>query len=195
MFSPRARGCSLTDITQTGMLDVFPACAGMFLWDGIREKTRKRFPRVRGDVPSSGRVGFCRVTFSPRARGCSYDALGSGGGPWGFPRVRGDVPRKACGRHGAVKFSPRARGCSSPKAAHLLSQYVFPACAGMFLGHSPTPPKTLGFPRVRGDVPFSASAGGHWAVFSPRARGCSPTLIIPAPWASVFPACAGMFLC
>ena len=30
-FSPRARGCSLTDITQTGMLDVFPACAGMFL--------------------------------------------------------------------------------------------------------------------------------------------------------------------
>ena len=194
-FSPRARGCSHINFIFHQIWVVFPACAGMFPNRYHPDGHARCFPRVRGDVPPFGRRLQLTYRFSPRARGCSYDALGSGGGPWGFPRVRGDVPRKACGRHGAVKFSPRARGCSSGTHRRHPKPWVFPACAGMFPPRLRRSPPTNCFPRVRGDVPFSASAGGHWAVFSPRARGCSPTLIIPAPWASVFPACAGMFLC
>ena len=51
-FSPHTRGCSSTTALYPGSAAVFPAYAGMFLWDGIREKTRKRFPRIRGDVPA-----------------------------------------------------------------------------------------------------------------------------------------------
>ena len=51
-FSPRARGCSEDDQMLLTMVDVFPACAGMFRPFWSRSVNRRRFPRVRGDVPS-----------------------------------------------------------------------------------------------------------------------------------------------
>ena len=51
---------------------VFPAYAGMFLnvfdldWEPVR------FPRIRGDVPSSGYSMIVLNTFSPHTRGCSF---------------------------------------------------------------------------------------------------------------------------
>ncbi len=50
---------------------------------------------------------------------------------------------------------------------------VFPACAGMFQAATDEHSQVVCFPRVRGDVPRSRAARPVWAVFSPRARGCS----------------------
>ena len=52
----------------------------------------------------------------------------------------------------------------------------------------------VGFPRVRGDVPFYAYHPRPPTPFSPRARGCSALLLWSMPHFGVFPACAGMFL-
>ena len=107
------------------------------------------------------------------------------------------------------------RGCSSPKAAHLLYIYVFPAYAGMFLLSHLIPPILTSFPRVCGDVPDIDAHLVKEAGFSPRMRGCSsaaltggtesssfPRVCGDVPQASggvlaasaVFPAYAGMFL-
>ena len=49
------------------------------------------------------------------------------------------------------------------------------------------------FPRVRGDVPRANRKRRQRAKFSPRARGCSRFMYLVSYWATVFPACAGMF--
>ena len=131
-FSPHARGCSqrLSHLHQGR--NVFPACAGMFLSVPDHRFLCYCFPRVRGDVPLWFTAQTGMAAFSPRARGCSRDALirelaasvfpaCAGMFPRAaarperqtcFPRVRGDVPgsmmRSGLGRW----FSPRARGCS-----------------------------------------------------------------------------------
>ena len=51
----------------------------------------------------------------------------------------------------------------------------------------------MGFPRVRGDVPFPLEKGSAMETFSPRARGCSAARSPRGRNCSVFPACAGMF--
>ena len=193
MFSPRARGCS--GDSQPGPTDhqVFPACAGMFLYGHSRVISWAGFPRVRGDVPFSLlNVGF-PGEFSPRARGCSawhggdygYGAvfpacagmfrylLKPAGQSQSFPRVRGDVPFCCCEGQYFTLFSPRARGCSAPghKTSH--KQCVFPACAGMFHPAEDSCGPCARFPRVRGDVPQQFAIVGAMSLFSPRARGCS----------------------
>ena len=131
-FSPRARGCSLFELSLLISGIVFPACAGMFPAHQNIYPPSACFPRVRGDVPPTWLR--CRATgkFSPRARGCSpvphhtvacYHVFPACAGMfrreghhgryrYGFPRVRGDVP--ALNQHTAMMqaFSPRARGCS-----------------------------------------------------------------------------------
>ena len=70
-FSPRARGCSDHEDYGAFQVEVFPACAGMFLEYNRSNPNQKGFPRVRGDVPFRV-VGTMRFDlFSPRARGCS----------------------------------------------------------------------------------------------------------------------------
>ena len=73
------------------------------------------------------------------------------------------------------------------------SNGVFPACAGMFLRRSNPHATLTGFPRVRGDVPLVLDGTINHPRFSPRARGCSLTIVIVAHNELVFPACAGMF--
>ena len=51
------------------------------------------------------------------------------------------------------------------------------------------------FPRVRGDVPNIVRVKDAATGFSPRARGCSLLGAGGERPKSVFPACAGMFLC
>ena len=111
-FSPRARGCSLFELSLLISGIVFPACAGMFLRWAKYLRLHMCFPRVRGDVPSGWIVDTKRFVFSPRARGCSAylvavprygevfpacagmfpGATSYGGVLSCFPRVRGDVP-------------------------------------------------------------------------------------------------------
>ena len=174
LFSPRARGCSLGRGAIGVEINVFPACAGMFLdnftgvWYAIPFS-----PRARGCSGFGAQYYRNQPAFSPRARGCSDSLQLSrrGGGvfpacagmfpttltmlvaPCCFPRVRGDVPYSMHAVHAAEKFSPRARGCSLSLSEIKTLQVVFPACAGMF--HRPG-----------GLVKVSIQ-------FSPRARGCS----------------------
>ena len=110
-----------------------------------------------------------------------------------FPRVRGDVPPTMLPNQTLRVFSPRARGCSPNGSTLTLVGGVFPACAGMFLVGTRHVIRSLGFPRVRGDVPDWYSAGGDAGAFSPRARGCSRLGHRLARRQRVFPACAGMF--
>ena len=70
-FSPRARGCSEDDQMLLTMVDVFPACAGMFPRKPKDTNQPNRFPRVRGDVPVTVMIKAWGLGFSPRARGCS----------------------------------------------------------------------------------------------------------------------------
>ena len=169
---------------------------------------------MRGDVPFSPRVARTPPKFSPRARGCSRRTWSehilrgvfpacAGMFPPGcgelrctrcFPRVRGDVPPAGPAAVRAPRFSPRARGCSSSRGPGQGRNSVFPACAGMFLNIRSQDSDFACFPRVRGDVPVNAQCGGVFAVFSPRARGCSEAAQGLSEPFDVFPACAGMFL-
>ena len=72
--------------------------------------------------------------------------------------------------------------------------YVFPAHAGMFLPHAPTGVVGGGFPRARGDVPYTKRCKQESNLFSPRTRGCSGIKNRSRFFGNVFPAHAGMFL-
>ena len=111
-----------------------------------------------------------------------------------FPRVCGDVPSLLLAWLNMLRFSPRVRGCSAYHRGHPRDQFVFPACAGMFLKtqHLSCPP--LGFPRVCGDVPSGSPLLIDRIEFSPRVRGCSAGQGACCVVDRVFPACAGMFL-
>ena len=192
-FSPRARGCSYGLSPELAPINVFPACAGMFRRCDENHMFWGSFPRVRGDVPILvGCVGF-PDEFSPRARGCSekiprlhresavFPACAGmflliaviNHGLESFPRVRGDVPAAGFTVEAFEGFSPRARGCSSPHPQSSQPYSVFPACAGMFRLLSGVVMMFVGFPRVRGDVPWLRQNFTGLAEFSPRARGCS----------------------
>ena len=151
-FSPRARGCSAQAATDGVQQAVFPACAGMFLWQDRKGPGYRRFPRIRGDVPARPASRSSRASFSPHTRGCSSDGvvdpepfqvfpayagmflrwLGSAQALACFPRIRGDVPFAF--DHGPVlcAFSPHTRGCSLGTSAAATETLVFPAYAGMF---------------------------------------------------------------
>ena len=195
-------------------ISVFPACAGMFLTRCYIVCTRSSFPRVRGDVPLWLGCTQSLPTFSPRARGCSSfekcvtpsnKVFPACAGmflrvihrilhPIRFPRVRGDVPGVWVGAKHRKQFSPRARGCSGRVQALVVTNDVFPACAGMFLCSSHHLSVSVRFPRVRGDVPIIITQPMSVRRFSPRARGCSCPNDETDPPPDVFPACAGMFL-
>ena len=131
-FSPRTRGCSSPQTMPSSEKSVFPAHAGMFRSSRATERTIRRFPRARGDVPLfQGQLVYWH-TFSPRTRGCSetLDAAGllltvfpAHAGMFrqnhahshlrpGFPRARGDVPNRQSVKEAWKGFSPRTRGCS-----------------------------------------------------------------------------------
>ena len=53
-FSPRTRGCSEDSCLTDHLTPVFPAHAGMFLFQSLYLPTTACFPRARGDVPIAG---------------------------------------------------------------------------------------------------------------------------------------------
>ncbi len=48
---------------------VYPACAGIDRSLQPRKKRRDRLPRMRGDRPAIGPIGFVIAQFTPHARG------------------------------------------------------------------------------------------------------------------------------
>ena len=70
-FSPHARGCSAVAGVTKAAAQVFPACAGMFLFTPHLCCPPHGFPRMRGDVPCTKSCNGSMIRFSPHARGCS----------------------------------------------------------------------------------------------------------------------------
>ena len=87
--------------------------------------------------------------------------------------MRGDVPAEVADAIKRNRFSPHTRGCSALLALVFGFAYVFPACAGMFLFGQRHILVTVGFPRMRGDVPSGPLPRSKARTFSPHARGCS----------------------
>ena len=192
-FSPHTRGCSLLDIHVHSDPFVFPAYAGMLLIGTTPQPGYRSFPRIRGDAPAHrGRlVGLRR--FSPHTRGCSASLTDSlfwwmvfpayAGMLPGvrqvphphpcFPRIRGDAPVVQRQLGHASAFSPHTRGCSIKPGFYPISQAVFPAYAGMLPPATWLRSRRWGFPRIRGDAPFSDPAAKTGYGFSPHTRGCS----------------------
>jgi len=179
-FSPRARGCSGSRGFVVSAAAVFPACAGMFLTLNDLKQWLAGFPRVRGDVPP--RVLFVRAAaeFSPRARGCSSMSSMSLSRNYVFPACAGMFQGVPVRCDSKLEFSPRARGCSSSMGTRSAAMIVFPACAGMFHTGGYHSSVGGGFPRVRGDVPQINQSTGFPYAFSPRARGCSYSMVAVA---------------
>jgi len=68
--------------------------------------------------------------------------------------------------------SPRARGWTVSPGGRPVEFQAFPACAGMDREATPTPSRSIGVPRVRGDGPLCVlSLVNHFLTCSPRARG------------------------
>ena len=111
----------------------------------------------------------------------------------GFPRIRGDVPGIPRGHDPVFRFSPHTRGCSFPAARSDYGESVFPAYAGMFPMLTISSTISSGFPRIRGDVPWSTETCPPRIAFSPHTRGCSASQTGQPKHARVFPAYAGMF--
>ena len=158
-FSPRTRGCSYGVVAGNGHGGVFPAHAGMFLIEGFFQPYPARFPRARGDVPVMVSDQPLLTSFSPRTRGCSFDAVIEHVFASCFPRARGDVPWETGKGWSETMFSPRTRGCSCFVVAELPSSLVFPAHAGMFRLFSVAGSLRRCFPRARGDVPTRLIGG------------------------------------
>ena len=212
-FSPHTRGCSRDLEIASFIQDVFPAYAGMFLQVTREKIAPRRFPRIRGDVPAAEVAANARGMFSPHTRGCSEWLPGSptrrGVFPayagmflrisgireayLGFPRIRGDVPGIPRGHDPVFRFSPHTRGCSYRGLHHRCSGIVFPAYAGMFPMLTISSTISSGFPRIRGDVPWSTETCPPRIAFSPHTRGCSAWSPGANQHQGVFPAYAGMF--
>ena len=174
--------------------------------------SRSSFPRMRGDGPSTSTARSCSMRFPPHARGWTLICNGNG---WPhdvspacagmdpertsccrerlcFPRMRGDGPFAfrpvACD----VPFPPHARGWTCVNNLTAAIQPVSPACAGMDLSPTPEPTDGSGFPRMRGDGPYTQFDRLPGPGFPPHARGWTegqPNRHAPL---DVSPACAGM---
>ena len=212
-FSPHTRGCSVVYGVLHSVLDVFPAYAGMFLCSPAIWNTLVGFPRIRGDVPSRAGLDKLRSRFSPHTRGCSghfrmlkphqnvfpayagmFRRFRPGCGLLArFLRIRGDVPLIAATAPSVRLFSPHTRGCSYIIGVDVSPHLVFPAYAGMFLIRCLAAATAVGFPRIRGDVPYLGKTPGPRTRFSPHTRGCSGCCTDSGGLIIVFPAYAGMF--
>ena len=149
------------------------------------------FPRARGDVPPCCGGRHSAPWFSPRTRGCSWQAATEGlsslvfpahagmfrflarwqCGIDGFPRARGDVPPPWRVLADQQRFSPRTRGCSGSIIIRPSLPYVFPAHAGMFLTGYGNEHTMTGFPRARGDVPPVKLAHNDFPIVFPAHAG------------------------
>ena len=109
------------------------------------------------------------------------------------PRMRGCSPPDGKPAPPAREWSPRMRGCSRSGRCPKDGVPVVPAHAGMFPRRARSRHGRACGPRACGDVPPQARhpQGRHW--WSPRMRGCSPSLIVPILTLPVVPAHAGMF--
>src|SRR5690606_11426611 len=73
--SPRAWGCTVTVDGTPMVIYVVPTRVGVYRAFHDRFHARFGRPHARGGVPRTGRTGSCSPSSSPRAWGCTIDAL------------------------------------------------------------------------------------------------------------------------
>ena len=130
----------------------FPASAGMDRETvAAHRSARTRFPRERGDGPSSPGGTMASFVVSPRARGWTRCAATVAARPEVSPRARGWTVAHRWPSSTARRVSPRARGWTRSGG------WIATRCAG--------------FPRERGDGPAVPQPADEIWMVSPRARG------------------------
>ncbi len=173
--SPPTRGWTPLDLAAAFGAVGFPAHAGMDPACMSSCTVADRFPRPRGDGPSTSTNVPSSGGVSPPTRGWTvflvlhlhdvggfpahagmdpFLALGRLTTRW-FPRPRGDGPRARPQRLRSSKVSPPTRGWTSCGAPGQEIDHGFPAHAGMDLRDWRCSPRGIGFPRPRGDGPHT----------------------------------------
>ena len=212
VFTPHARGSTFLLIVFWWPLIVYPACAGIDPCGNHVFFYVFCLPRMRGDRPRLHRLQKRWVRFTPHARGSTQKSEGgidmvkvypacAGIDPYicylrgrslGLPRMRGDRPGAVGGGEHEVRFTPHARGSTVHLWLDVVSDYVYPACAGIdrcgLVGYA----LKGGLPRMRGDRPRSMVVSTSAPGFTPHARGS--TYIGGCVYCAtcVYPACAGI---
>ena len=211
-FTPHARGSTHGGGPVGVGQMVYPACAGIDRHSQGKAPGRVCLPRMRGDRPFEEWIANGFDEFTPHARGSTMaghrhrsrrqvypacagidlDTLFSGGHGACLPRMRGDrpPPPRPVGR--LPLFTPHARGSTFFPIPIYLSACVYPACAGIDLGHYVSRDGSGCLPRMRGDRPRpNASLVPRWS-FTPHARGSTMNIDTPNKYQQVYPACAGI---
>ena len=151
MVSPHTRGWTRSGRPSPTWRPGFPAHAGMDPGRRPIAPGAVRFPRTRGDGPSTRLSSRAPTTVSPHTRGWTFWAARKGQSSPGFPAHAGMDRVAASGRGGARRFprtrgdgpttprpvlpprrvSPHTRGWTRPSSDGPYSGGGFPAHAGM----------------------------------------------------------------
>ena len=174
-FPPHTRGWTVLDPRIVVQLRVSPAHAGMDRGRRRPLRSGRRFPRTRGDGPSSRISRFDRCRFPPHTRGWTMglrrtdrpgmvspahagmdrNAAAPRDTPASFPRTRGDGPHSGVVNPLQPEFPPHTRGWTVRLAGRAELPSVSPAHAGMDLNQITENYVPFSFPRTRGDGPAS----------------------------------------
>ena len=90
--------------------------------------------------------------------------------------------------------TPHARGSTLRSVGTLLSNSVYPACAGIHLNRISILIRRFCLPRMRGDPPLPSFVFFRTGVSTPHARGSTPLGSFKLNRELVYPACAGIHL-
>ena len=190
---PHPRGWSLLAELRTTLNRGSPAPAGMVPSSPLIDTGYVRFPRTRGDGPTTRLPRYVGIVVPPHPRGWSpylRSAFRSPPGspapagmvpsrcstkasPRWFPRTRGDGPGGAGRGPGGVEVPPHPRGWSLAYAWAVKNFVGSPAPAGMVPEHGTRPQGHSWFPRTRGDGPAESAAARLAAMVPPHPRGWS----------------------
>ena len=163
---------------------------------GDRRATRPaaRFPRERGDGPSSTHALMPSPVGFPASAGMDpLSAFMVFGAP-GFPRERGDGPHARAVVRSPHRGFPASAGMDPTRPTATPGGRGFPASAGMDPRQGGHTSVRGGFPRERGDGPAGRKDCAPLRAVSSRARGWTRCPGPPTPQRHGFPASAGMDL-
>ena len=151
VFTPHARGSTVSDWSTSISRWVYPACAGIDLEKVQTYEKENCLPRMRGDRPRlDGKISFA-FWFTPHARGSTYGTVAWHGKRDVYPacagidpnvdltskcgkclpRMRGDRPVSGGTLAYHLLFTPHARGSTICVWSLIFVSIVYPACAGI----------------------------------------------------------------
>ena len=149
--SPRARGARPNPgkvLVRTGII---PACAGSTPRAAPTRTVPGDHPRVRGEHPWTGGMGFDFRWIIPACAGSTGGALPGDRSQGDHPRVRGEHCIYVLNRQITKGSSPRARGARRNHHGDVSEDGIIPACAGSTAASRRVQFRHRDHPRVRGE--------------------------------------------